>query len=277
MINSSIFDNIKIESVKFMEIKENKEKKKLIILIGVLFAIIIGLLIGLIFIINNSKKLNKTNQSSSTINNEATTITTTTKPSTNSNETIKSPTAEAYFLNLCASSNCEEYNLTKAKELISKYRIENDLIYDENTMVAKKAKGTLVECNKVFSENNREVNCPENNKVKSIKYEDFILKKKELYGPNATMPKEKFDYENCGIYQYVKETDSFVFSGYKGCGAPSLVSNDILQAYELNNKLYIYGFEYISDVGDIVQSLSEKIYIFNKINGNFYLEKFERI
>ena len=91
------------------------------------------------------------------------------------------------------------------------------------------------------------------------------------------MPKEKFDYENCGIYQYVKETDSFVFSGYKGCGAPSLVSNDILQAYELNNKLYIYGFEYISDVGDIVPSLSEKIYIFNKINGNFYLEKFERI
>ena len=260
-----------------MEIKENKEKKKLIILIGVLFAIIIGLLIGLIFIINNSKKLNKTNQSSSTINNEATTITTTTKPSTNSNETIKSPTAEEYFLNLCASSNCEEYNLTKAKELISKYRIENDLIYDENTMVAKKAKGTLVECNKVFSENNREVNCPEDNKVKSIKYEDFILKKKELYGPNATMPKEKFDYENCGIYQYVKETDSFVFSGYKGCGAPSLVSNNILQAYELNNKLYIYGFEYISDVGDIVPSLSEKIYIFNKINGNFYLEKFERI
>ena len=115
MINSSIFDNIKIESVKFMEIKETKENKKLIILIGVLFAIIIGLLIGLIFIINNSKKLNKTNQSSSTINNEATTITTTTKPSTNSNETIKSPTAEAYFLNLCASSNCEEYNLTKAK------------------------------------------------------------------------------------------------------------------------------------------------------------------
>lgn len=54
MINSSIFDNIKIESVKFMETKENK---KLIILIGVLFAIIIGLLIGLIFIINNSKKL----------------------------------------------------------------------------------------------------------------------------------------------------------------------------------------------------------------------------
>ena len=45
--------------------------------------------------------------------------------------------------------------------------------------------------------------CPEDNKVKSIKYEDFILKKKELYGPNATMPKEKFDYENCGIYQYV--------------------------------------------------------------------------
>lgn len=161
--------------------------------------------------------------------------------------------------------------------MISKYRIENDLIYDENTMVAKKAKGTLVECNKVFSENNREVNCPEDNKVKSIKYEDFISKKKELYGPNATMPKEKFDYENCGIYQYVKETDSFVFSGYKGCGAPSLVSNNILQAYELNNKLYIYGFEYISDVGDIVPSLSEKIYIFNKINGNFYLEKFERI
>lgn len=91
------------------------------------------------------------------------------------------------------------------------------------------------------------------------------------------MPKEKFDYENCGIYQHVKETDSFVFSGYKGCGAPSLVSNNILQAYELNNKLYIYGFEYISDVGDIVPSLSEKIYIFNKINGNFYLEKFERI
>lgn len=29
MINSSIFDNIKIESVKFMEIKENKEKKKI--------------------------------------------------------------------------------------------------------------------------------------------------------------------------------------------------------------------------------------------------------
>lgn len=57
MINSSIFDNIKIESVKFMEIKETKENKKLIILIGVLFAIIIGLLIGLIFIINNSKKL----------------------------------------------------------------------------------------------------------------------------------------------------------------------------------------------------------------------------
>ena len=94
MINSSIFDNIKIESVKFMEIKETKENKKLIILIGVLFAIIIGLLIGLIFIINNSKKLNKTNQSSSTINNEATTITNTTKPSTNSNETIKSPSAE---------------------------------------------------------------------------------------------------------------------------------------------------------------------------------------
>ena len=260
---------------------EPKENKKLIILIGVLFAIIIGLLIGLIFIINNSKKLNKTNQSSSTINNEATTITTTTttttKSSTNSNETIKSSTAEEYFLNLCASSNCKEYNLTKAKELISKYRIDNDLIYDENTMVAKKAKGTLVECNKVFSENNREVNCPENNKVKSIKYEDFISKKKELYGPNATMSKENFDYENCGIYQYVKETDSFVFSGYQGCGAPNLVSDDLLQAYELNNKLYIYGFEYISDVGDIVPSLSEKIYIFNKINGNFYLEKIERI
>ena len=36
-----------------MEIKENKENKKLIVLIGALFAIIIGLLIGLIFIINN--------------------------------------------------------------------------------------------------------------------------------------------------------------------------------------------------------------------------------
>ena len=46
--------------------------------------------------------------------------------------------------------------------------------------------------------------------------------------------------------------------------------NHIKKAYELNNKLYIYGFEYISDVGDIVPSLSEKIYIFNKINGNFY-------
>lgn len=43
MINSIIFDNIKIESVKFMETKETKENKKLIILIGVLFAIIIGL------------------------------------------------------------------------------------------------------------------------------------------------------------------------------------------------------------------------------------------
>ena len=60
MINSSIFDNIKIESVKFMEIKENKEKKKLIILIGVLFVIIIGLLIGLIFIINNSMYMKNT-------------------------------------------------------------------------------------------------------------------------------------------------------------------------------------------------------------------------
>lgn len=266
-----------------METKENKENKKLIILIGVLFAIIIGLLIGLIFIINNSKKLNKSNQNSATINNEATTITTTTttttttKSSTNSNQTIKSTTAEEYFLNLCASSNCEEYNLTKAKELMSKYRSDNDVISDENTMVAKKAQGTMVECNKIFSENNREVNCPENNKIKSIKYEDFLSKKKELYGPNATMPKEKFDYENCGIYQYVKETDSFVFSGYLGCGAPHLVSDDFLQAYELNNKLYIYGFEYISDVGGIVPLLSEKIYIFNKINGNFYLEKFERI
>ena len=45
---------------------------------------------------------------------------------------LSPPTAEEYFLNLCSSYNCEEYNLTKAKELISKYRIENDLIYDEN-------------------------------------------------------------------------------------------------------------------------------------------------
>ena len=56
------------------------------------------------------------------------------------------------------------------EELISKYRIENDLIYDENTVVAKKAKGTTVECNKVFSENSLEVNCSENNKVKSKEF-----------------------------------------------------------------------------------------------------------
>ena len=259
-----------------METKETKENKKLIILIGILFAVIIGLLIALIFITSNLKK--QTNSNPTTTKSTTTTTTPTNiNPSSNPNQDDELSAAEAYFLNLCASSNCKEYNLTKAKELISKYRFENDLIYDENTMVAKKAKGTLVECNKVFSENNREVNCPENNKVKSIKYEDFISKKKELYGPNATMSKENFDYENCGIYQYVKETDSFVFSGYQGCGAPSLVSDDLLQAYELNNKLYIYGFEYISDVGDIVPSPSEKIYIFNKINGKFYLEKIERI
>ena len=251
-----------------METKENKENKKLIILIGVLFAIIIGLLIVLIFITNNSKKSPESDSST-------TTTTTTIKSSTT--QTIKSQNAEAYFLNLCSSSNCEEYDINKAQELISKYRNDNEIIYDENTVVAKKAKGTTVECNKVFPKNNREVNCPENNKVKSIKYEDFISKKKELYGPNATMSKEQFDYENCGIYQYVKERDSFVFSGYQGCGAISLISTGLLEAYELNNKLYIYGYDYISDVGDMVASLSEKIYIFNKINENFYLEKIERI
>lgn len=49
-----------------METKENKENKKLIILIGILFAIIIGLLIVLIFITNKSKKPFESNSSTTT-------------------------------------------------------------------------------------------------------------------------------------------------------------------------------------------------------------------
>ena len=256
-----------------METKETKENKKLIILIGILFAVIIGLLIALIFITSNLKK--QTNSTPTTTKSTTTTTTPTNiNPSSNPNQDDESSAAEAYFLNLCSSYNCEEYDMTKAKELISKYRSDNDVISDENNVVADKAKGTMVECNKVFPEN---INCPEDNKVKSIQYKDFISKKKELYGPSATMPKEDFEYGACGTYQYVKETDSFVCSGYHGCGGVGLISTGLLVAYELNNKLYIYGYDYISGVGDIVPSLSEKIYIFNKANGNFYLEKIERI
>ena len=49
-----------------METKENKENKKLIILIGILFAVIIGLLIALIFITNNSKKIPESDSSTTT-------------------------------------------------------------------------------------------------------------------------------------------------------------------------------------------------------------------
>ena len=259
-----------------METKENKENKKLIILIGILFAIIIGLLIALIFITSNLKKQTNSNPTP-TKSTTTTTTPTNINPSSNPNQDDESSSAEAYFLNLCSSYNCKEYDMTKAKELISKYRSNNDVISDENNVVADKAKGTMVECNKVFPENIIGVDCPEDNKVKSIKYEDFISKKKELYGPSATMSKEDFEYGACGIYQYVKETDSFVLSGSQACGKGSLISTGLLEAYELNNKLYIYGYDYISGVGDIVPFLSEKIYIFNKANGKFYLEKIERI
>ena len=49
-----------------METKETKENKKLIILIGILFAVIIGLLIALIFITNKSKKPFESDSSTTT-------------------------------------------------------------------------------------------------------------------------------------------------------------------------------------------------------------------
>ena len=199
-----------------MKTNETKENKKLIILIGILFAIIIGLLIALIFITSNLKKQTNSNP-------------TTTKSTTTTNSSTQIDEKNQFDL---SKLNNEEVRFIDIEELNKyEYTMENNLFQEKNNELSAYKS----------SENN-------NNKVFEFDYIPFLkIENKKLYwkvnnkwvlDSNIKEDIKYFNYPNSAdvtIYSFIAITTNKIYTIEIPDGIDPDLSDECLQEF---NKKY---------------------------------------
>lgn len=255
------------------KLKENKQY----IIVGLIIFII--LIIGFFASDNQDLSVSKKTTTKTT----STTKTTTTKriEDIDENEEEILLTAEEYIWKKCEDLNqCVEFDEQKAEKILFKYILSNGNLMTninediKNEVVVETIKGKIGVCQDYFPElynHEEDIYCGENDKVEIIEYDTLLKKKKELFGEDSKLDKNTFSYGNCGHFKYIENIDSFVFSGYQGCGTSYSLNHGVIVSFENVNELYIVAYDAVAAEGDLITGVIKIGYTFKIQDGNYYL------
>lgn len=256
-----------------------KNNKVLIILVIILGILVLGLggyvVCDKLLNTDDKKNNNITQNNSSNVNSFG--------QNNNSNVNDDKLSAADFISKKCFDSitgefNCEEFDKDDAFELLNYYKMSGDMLvndFDElqkNNVVIESINGKTGLCQDYFVKvpnTEKEVYCLENDKVEVIKYDDFLNKKKELFGSDSKLEKTDILSTPCGIYKYLFDIDSFVFAGSYGCSGWYGKSNGIIDSYEKDENLFVVVYSVSEDID--IYDIELLGYTFEKENGKYIL------
>ena len=252
-----------------------KSSKGLIMLIIVLIICVIGLGGYIVY----DKVLNKNKQITSTNNN--------TTPSTKKEENInldnsdKNRTLETYISqNIDLESSYEVLNNEEYETLVKKYEDNaNNIIENENEVAINNTISTEInwkEVSKYVDNNSLISRMTENSKLKSVKYDDLLNTKKQLYGENSILEKQNFSYGNCSEYIYIEKLNIYIENN-EGCGLNTSEEPIIKKIIKQNNILYVFVNTYnYTDFESPIYS-QDVVMEFRKQSSGYYLYKLTKL
>ena len=178
------------------------------------------------------------------------------------------------------SKDYEILNNDDYKSLIKKYIvIGNNIVDNENEVSINNTVLSETPWNKISKYvDNKELysEMTENSSIKTVKYEDLLNTKKQLYGDNSSLKKESFNYSNCSEYLYIKELDIFIENN-EGCGFTNSEEPIIKLIIKQNDSLFIFINTYnYTDIENKFYS-QDIVMEFREQSSGYYLYKLTKL
>lgn len=258
-----------------MEETKKSSKGLIILIIGLIICVI-----GLGGYIVYDKVLNKNKQTTST-NNNNTSSTIKKEENINLDNSDKNSILETYISeNIDLESSYEVLNNEEYKALVKKYEDNaNNIIDNENEVAINNTISTEInwkEVSKYVDNNSLISRMTENSSLKSVKYDDLLKTKKQLYGENSILEKQNFSYGNCSEYIYIKKLNIYIENN-EGCGLNTSEEPIIKKIIKQNNILFVFVNTYnYTDFESPIYS-QDVVMEFREQSSGYYLYKITKL
>ena len=254
--------------------ESKKSSKGLTILIIVLIVCVLGLGGYIVYdkVLSKNKEIENNNNTPSTTKKEE---------NINLDNSDKNSILEKYILeNINLESDYEVLNNEEYETLVKKYEDDaNNIIENENEVAINNTISTEINWKEVSKYvDNKELTSKmtENSKLKSVKYDDLLKTKKQLYGENSILEKQNLDYGNCSDYIYIEKLNIYI-ANYEGCGLNTSEEPIIKKIIKQNNTLFVFVNTYnYTDFESPIYS-QDIIMEFREQSSGYYLYKLTKL
>ena len=219
-----------------MEETKKSSKGLIILIIGLIICVIsLGGYIVYDKVLNKNKEIENNNNTPSTTKKEE---------NINLDNSDKNNLLETYISeNIDLESSYEVLNNEEYETLVKKYEDDaNNILDNANEVAINNTNSTEInwkEVSKYIDNKELASKMTENSKLKSVKYDDLLKTKKQLYGDNSILEKQNLDYGNCGEYIYIEKLNIYI-EHVEGCGLGTSEEPIIKKIIKQNNSIFIF-------------------------------------